>query len=279
MSWRRNEQATGRSFASANRAMSWQAASLHPPPPTSIIGRCGRGEETAHFGEVGRTGMSAHRVVGAGDLGGAPVTQHVLGERQYDRAGPAGGRHLERLVDELGDAFGHVDLRHPLCERGEHASEIDLLKGFAVDLVARHLADQDDHRRRILKRRVDADRGVARARPARHQQHPRLAGELAVGLGHERGTAFLAARHEADFGRVVEPVEHFEIAFPGDAKRHVDPMGAQCGNHELAAAEGREIRRHEPTLGADDQGAILSRSAARTEEASPPRDAAPGRRL
>ena len=167
------------------------------------------------------------------------------GKRQHDRARPAGGRDLKGLVDQLGDALGHVDLRHPFGERREHLAEIDLLKGFAVDLVARDLADQHDHRRRILKRGVDADRGVAGAGPARHQQHPRLAGELAVGLGHERGAAFLAAGHETDLGRIEQRVEHFEIALAGDAERHVDAMRAQRGDDELAAAE--KIGRHRPT--------------------------------
>ena len=116
-----------------------------------------RAEQAAHFGEVGRTGMRMHRVIWAGDLGGGAVAQHVLGQGQHDRAGPAGGRDLKRLVDEFGDAFGHVDLRYPFGERAEHATEIDFLKCLAVDLMAGDLANQDDHRRRILKCGVDAD--------------------------------------------------------------------------------------------------------------------------
>ena len=197
-----------------------------------------RGDKAAHFGEVGRTRMGAHRAIRAGDFGGAPVAQHVLGQGQDDRAGAAGGRDLKRLVDELGDAFGQVDLRHPFGERCHHAAEVDLLKGFAVDLVARNLTDQHDHRGRILKRGVDADRRVARPRPAGHQQHPRLAGELAVGLGHKGGAALLAAGHEPDLGRVKERVKHFEVAFAGDAERHVDAVRAQRRDDQLAAAEG-----------------------------------------
>ena len=107
--------------------------------------------------------------------------------------------------------------------------------------MARDLADQHDHRRRILKRGVDADRGVAGTRPARHQQYPGLAAQFAVGLGHKGGTALLAAGHETDFGRVVERVEDFEIALAGDAEGHLDAMGAQRRDDELAAAEGRKI--------------------------------------
>src|SRR5204863_9553571 len=112
-------------------------------------------------------------------------------------------------------------------------------------LMPRDLADQPDHRRRILKGGVDAARGVADAGPTGHQQHPRLARELAVGLGHERGAAFLAAGHEMDLRSVEQRVEDLEIALSRNAEGHIDAMRAQRGGDELAAAE--KIRRHSPT--------------------------------
>jgi hypothetical protein len=188
--------------------------------------------------------MRPDRAVGAGNGGGAALAQHVLGQGQYHRPGPTRGSDPECLVDELGDALAEVDLRHPFGQRREHPAEIDLLKRLAVELVARHLADQHDHRRRILKRRVNADRRVAGARPARHQQNPGPAGELAVGLGHEGGAAFLAAGDKPDLRRVVERVEHFEIALAGDAEGHLRAMRAQRRDHQLAAGEGGKIDRH-----------------------------------
>ena len=73
----------------------------------------------------------------------------------------------------------------------------------------------------------------------------RLARELAVGLGHERGAAFLAAGHETDLRGVEQRVEDFEVALAGHAEGHVDTMGAQRRDDELAAAE--KIGRHRPT--------------------------------
>ena len=188
--------------------------------------------------------MRTHRAVGSDRRHFGGVAQHVLGQRDDDRTGAAGGRDLERLVQQLGHPLGHVDLRHPFGERCVHLAEIDLLERLAVDLVARHLADQHDHRGRILERGVDADRGVAGAGAARHQQHAGLAGELAVGFGHETGAAFLAAGHEADLGRVVQRVEHFEIALAGDAERHLDAMRLEAADDQLAAAQRRKICRH-----------------------------------
>ena len=153
-------------------------------------------------------------------------------------------RDLERLVQQLGHALGHVDLRHPFRERRVHLAEIDFLKRLAVDLVTRDLTDQHHHRRRILVRGMDADRGVARAGAARHEQHAGLAGQFAVGLGHEGRAALLPAGHEADFGGVVERVEHFEIALAGDAERHLDTVRAQRRDDELAAAQFGQVGRH-----------------------------------
>jgi len=209
--------------------------------------------------------VGAHRAVGADRGRGGGLAQHVLGQRDDDRAGAPGGRDLERLVEQLGDALGHVDLRHPFGERRVHLAEIDLLKGLAVDLVARHLADQHHHRGRILECGVDADRGVAGAGAARHQQHAGLAGELAVGLGHERGAAFLAAGDEMNLGCVEERVQDFEIALAGDAERHLDAVRLEAADDQLAAAQFLEVRRHRPPSAVFSYGRHLRRCAGATE--------------
>jgi hypothetical protein len=239
------ERATGGEVVGREEAGNVGAGRIAPPAAADQHQRpLGRGQEAAQFGEVGGAGMGAHRAVGAdrGDLG--HVAQHVLGQRDDDRAGPAGGRDLKRLAQQLGDALGQVDLRHPFGERRVHLVEIDLLKRLAVDLVARDLADQHDHRGRILERGVDSDRGVARAGAARHQQHARRAGQFAIGLGHKRGAALLAAGDKMDFGRVVERVEDFKIALAGDAERHLDAVRLETADDKLAAAQSRKIRRH-----------------------------------
>ena len=204
----------------------------------------GGGEQPAHLGEIGGAGMGPHCTVGADHRGGALVAQHVLRQCHDDRAGPPGGRDLERLVHQLGDSLGEIDLGHPFGKRRVHLAKIDLLKRLAVDLVARHLADQHDHRRRILKGGVHPDRGVAGAGSARHQQDARFAGQLAIGFRHECRAAFLAAGDQADLRRVVERVEHFQIALAGDAEGHLDAMRPQGRDDQLTAALQGKIRRH-----------------------------------
>jgi len=144
---------------------------------------------------------------------------------------------VKGLADQLGNPLGLVDLRHPFGERPEHAAEIDLLEGLALDLVARDLADEQDHRRRILHRGVDRDRGVGGARPAGDEADARPARQLAIGLGHVAGAAFLAAGDQPDgVARVVERVEHRQEAFARHAEGEVDAMALQGIDQDLAAA-------------------------------------------
>ena len=95
--------------------------------------------------------------------------QHVLRQREHDRPGPAGHRDAVGVRDVFGDALGAIDLRGPLGHAAVHPPIVDLLERFAIDEVAADLADEHDHRRRILHGGVDADRGVRRARAARDE--------------------------------------------------------------------------------------------------------------
>ncbi len=239
------ERAADRQVVGIGKAGDVTAGGVAPARPADQHQRpFGKGQEPPQLAEIGGARVRPHGSIGAGNGSGAALAQHVLRDGQYRGPRAARSGDLECLVDEFGDALGEVDLRHPFGKRREHPAEVDLLKRFAVELMARHLPDQHDHRRRILKCRVNADRRVAGARPARHQQHPGPAAELAVGLGHERRPALLAAGHEADLGRVVERVEHFEIALAGDAEGHLDAMRAQRRDDELAAAHRGKIGRH-----------------------------------
>jgi hypothetical protein len=236
-------------YVRAGRIAPAAAANQHDGP----LGFC---EQAPHFRNVRGARMCAHRAIGTDHRSGGLVAQHVFGQCNHDRPGPPRGRDLKRLVHQLGDALGHVDLRHPFRERRVHLAEIDFLKSLAVDLMARHLADQHDHRRRILKTGMHPDRGVAGAGPARHQQYPGLAGQLAVRFGHKSRTAFLAAGDEMDLRCVVERIEHFEIALTGDTERHLDAMRAQRRDNELTAALQGKIRRHRCVLLPDPETAL-----------------------
>jgi hypothetical protein len=85
-----------------------------------------------------------------------------------------------------------------LFHSGEHAAIIDFLECFAFDEVVVDLADEQDHRRRILKGSVHADRCIGGAGAACREADARTARHFSLGIGPERGAAFLAIDNEAD---------------------------------------------------------------------------------
>jgi hypothetical protein len=126
---------------------------LHTPPPTTRIGRWALVE---HRLELGKLALAR---LGLGGLGrrrvghGRQVDQHVLGQGQHDRARPARGRDLVGAVDVFGNARGVDDLADELGGEAEHLLVVDFLEALAVDRArAVDLADEQDHRRRILGR-------------------------------------------------------------------------------------------------------------------------------
>ena len=132
--------------------------------------------------------------------------QHVLRQCQHHRPRTTGQRRAKGAGHIFGDAIGTVDLCHPFGERAVHGPVIDLLERFAVALVGRHLPDEQDHRRRILKRHMDAGGRVGGARSTRDHGDARPAGEFAMGLGHHGRPAFLAGCHGVDV-RIVKRIK------------------------------------------------------------------------
>ena len=171
----------------------------------------------------------ARRVRAVGQLG-----QDVLRQRDHDGPRPTRDRGVERPADHLRYARRMIDLAHPLGDRAEHRAVVDLLERLAPAHVARDLADQQDHRRRVLARDVHAVRRVGGAGAARDHGDPGPPGELAVGLGHHGGAALLAADDVADLA-VVERIEEPEIAFAGHAEGEVDAVDLELVDQDLAA--------------------------------------------
>ena len=175
------------------------------------------------------------------------VTQHVLGQREDDRAGAAGGGDAPGAGDIFGDPAGVVDPGGPFGDRAEKGREVDFLEAFAVLVAAVEVADEQDHRGRILEGDVDSGGGVGGARAAGDEGDAGAAGQLAVGLGHVGDAAFLAADHDVDFGRVVKRVEDGEKAFAGNSEEAVAALDPELVDEEAAA--GAEIGRgHASTL-------------------------------
>ena len=99
-------------------------------------------------------------------------------------------------------------LGRPLRQPAEGRDLVDLLERLAAEERALHLADGREHRGRVLARRVDPDRQVRAADGARPEADGRPAGQLPVGLGHERGRTLVPGGDHPDPG----PLEGVEQA-------------------------------------------------------------------
>jgi hypothetical protein len=154
------------------------------------------------------------------------------------RPGPAAGRQRARPRHHLRHPRGAFDLGRPLGHGAEHLPVVELLEALAAGVAPRDLAHQQEHRRRVLEGGVHADAHVRRARPAGDEADPRPARELAVGLGHVRGTRLVAGDDQAD-GGVVQRVEHREVALARDAEGDLRPVAL-----ELVAEDLRARARH-----------------------------------
>ena len=205
----------------------------------------GGGQQAAQFGKIGgirRGAGDAHRRHIDGHTG---AEQHVFRQPDHHWAGAAGLRHAEGAGHNLGNAFEAVNLGDPLGDAAEHLAVVDLLEGFAAAEGAVDLPDEQDHRRRILPRRVHAVGRVGGARAAGDEADAGPAAELATGVGHVGGGAFVAGDDSAD-GRVrVECVEHRQVALAGHAVDRIDAVAGEGIDQDLAAVTGEDGRGHQ----------------------------------
>ena len=150
---------------------------------------------------------------------------------------------MEGARDQLGQALGVIDFHDPLGHGAEDCAVIELLKRFAIEHAAGDLADKDDEWCGVQMRDVDAGRGIGRTRAAGDETDAGLAGELALGLGHHRCAAFLAADGDLDLG-VMQRIECGEVAFARHAEKLLHTVHDQLVHKHLSSGAwlGRGVR-------------------------------------
>ena len=234
-SWQRNAVITRELGGLGERLRRLRRSALQaPPPPSSISGRSALARRSRTRSSRVRAGRRLRGLVGLGVGDGRVLGEHVLGQREDDRAGSAGGRDLEGAPDELRQAPRVDDLLRPLAQRRERGAGVELLEGLAAELAARDLADQVEHRRGVLERGVHADRAVHRSGTPRDEAHARAAGELPVGGRHVRRARLVAGVDEPD-RRVVQRVERREVALARDPVDHLDAVADELVDEDLPA--------------------------------------------
>ena len=131
-----------------------------------------------------------------------------------------------------------IDPRRPFGDRAEKGGKVDFLKAFAVPHARIDVADEQDHRLRILPRDMDADAGIGRPGAARHEGHAGPTGHRPLGTGHERRTAFLAAGHHIDRILLRQSVEDLQEAFAGDGEDTFAPLFDQAIDQQAGGGRG-----------------------------------------
>ncbi len=163
------------------------------------------------------------------------LVQHVLRQRDHDRARRAGGGEMEGARCDLGDHLRGIDLEHRLGRVGKGFRVVHLLQRQPALLETLDLADEEDRRDGVMKGAVDRDRDVRGARSAADEAYPGLAADTRVRERHEAGAAFMPADDQTDVRMLDQRVGHGEIALARNAIGNVDTVCCQCRRQELGS--------------------------------------------
>ena len=163
------------------------------------------------------------------------VAKHVFRQCEHHGPGSTSRRNAKGAVDIFRDTPRILDPRCPLGDRSEEGREVDFLKAFAVAVAARDVADEEDHRGRILEGHVHACGRVGRSGSASDEGDARAAGHLAVRVGHIGDAALLTADHGIDLGNVVQGVESGEEALARNGENAVAALDLELVDEDLAA--------------------------------------------
>ena len=151
------------------------------------------------------------------------AVRNVLRHNQHHRARPSRCREFERTGRLLRHFGRRLGLQHGLGNAGEHAVIVDFLKRFPALGGRRHIADDQQHRHRVLSGDMQPDGRIGRAGPTADQTDRRLAGNPAIGRAGESDARLMAGRDQADAVRpALERGEDRKIAFSGNGKGRLD---------------------------------------------------------
>ena len=146
------------------------------------------------------------------------------------------------MRDDLRNAPGLIDLSDPFRQRAEHAAVVDFLEGVAAGMLERDLAHEQQQRRAVLHRGVDADRAVTGARAARDERGGGPAGQLSVGFRHIHGPGLEPAGDQLQLlPDVVQAIEHGQETLAGDGKDVIDPLRDQRVRQDAPAHAFRPL--------------------------------------
>ena len=209
--------------------------------------RCERARGGHDARGVGRVALArgVHGLEQRPGLAGGPC-EHVVGDRQHDRARAAARGDRERDAQAILERIGARDARDPLRDAREHRRLIERLRGVpagaAVLPVARDVGDDREQRDRRAVGLRDPRDEIRGARADRRVAHADPARDPAVGVGGAGRAAFVAHQHVLDARRLEDAAVERQRLAAGDAEHVPDAGGPQAAGE--AHADGFGSRDH-----------------------------------
>ncbi len=187
----------------------------------------------------------------------------------------------------VGIMSGRDDLARQLGQRLHRRHDVDDLEARLPRRQDPLLAGDHDHGHRAQQRVGGAGREIQRTGPERGDAHAGLAGEPAVGRGHERGGLLMTGQHQFDRGAHGSPRRHRDsprrerrrfVSTPSfssaatsssdplviNAPRRPDGLGCTRAPHrpgrQFAITRASEHRRHAGAARLRGRGCRISRS-------------------
>ena len=143
---------------------------------------------TPHHGVVGAHRHARRILVRNLEIGPG----HVLGDVHDDRAGPSGGRDVERLLEGIGEVTNILHEKVVLHARTRDAHAVDFLERIAADGVGRDLPGDDHHRHRVHVSGRDARDRIGGARSGGDEHNAGFARGAGIAVGHVGRALFVA---------------------------------------------------------------------------------------
>ena len=190
---------------------------------------------------VGAVAGQVHRRVPVGhdDL----VDLHVLGHVDDDRAGPAAGGEVERLLEHAHDVLGALD---EVVVLGDGPADLDdgrLLEGVGADDVRADLAGDGDDRHGVELGVGEAGDEVGGAGAAGGDADADLAGGAGVALGGEAAALFVARQDSAQtVGHVGQRLVNRHTGAAGVGENDLDAVAEQALDQNVGPGH-RRLRR------------------------------------
>ena len=209
--------------------------------------RPARPTQSRHGARDGGRVRLGHRAVaavraGSGRAVGRGADQHVLGQIDHHRPGPAAARDGEGLVHDARQIGAAADEVIVLGRLARDAGGVGLLERVVADQMRGHLPGQADDGDAVHQRVQQAGDRVGRTRTAGDQHHADTAGAARVALGSVHGGLFVTNEDMADGGLLVQRVIDRQHGAAGIAEDDIDTLVPQGVQQGVRAAMGWMFR-------------------------------------